>query len=83
MNSKQHLDYLDIVFGTNHDTPADAVREERCIERPVGCGQPLIAEDGTARTFWNEVESAEYEAEWRATGLCPDCQDDADTGAAL
>jgi hypothetical protein len=83
VNGKQHLDYLDIVFSTNHDTPADAVREDRCIGRPTGCGQPLIAEDGTARTYWVEAEAAEYEAEWRATGLCPDCQDAADTGAAL
>lgn len=83
MNSQQHLEYLAIVLAPTHDTPADAVREDRCIERPTGCGQPLIADDGTARTFWTEVEAAEYEAEWRATGLCPDCQDAADTGAAL
>lgn len=57
------------------DLPADAVREERCIREPIGCGQPLIAADGTARVFWDEGEAAAYQAEWRITGLCPDCQD--------
>lgn len=57
------------------DLPADAVREERCIKPPNGCGQPLIAADGTARVFWNEAEAQQYRAEWLVTGLCPDCQD--------
>ena len=57
------------------DLPADAVREERCLKPPIGCGKPLIAEDGTARVFWDADEAARYEAEWRITGLCPDCQD--------
>ena len=83
MNSREHLDYLDIVFTRNSDTPADAVRENRCIERPDGCGQPLIGEDGTARVFWSQEVAAGYETEWRATGLCPDCQDAADTGSNL
>lgn len=57
------------------DLPADAVREERCINAPVGCGKPLIAADGTARVFWDADEAARYQAEWQITGLCPDCQD--------
>lgn len=57
------------------DLPADAVREERCLREPIGCGQPLIAEDGTARVFWDEAEAARYQTEWHITGLCPDCQD--------
>jgi hypothetical protein len=57
------------------DLPTDAVREERCLKAPIGCGQPLIAADGTARVFWSEAEAQQYEAEWRITGLCPDCQD--------
>lgn len=57
------------------DLPADAVREERCLKRPIGCGQPLITADGTARVFWDASEAARYQAEWRITGLCPDCQD--------
>jgi hypothetical protein len=57
------------------DLPADAVREERCLREPIGCGQPLVAEDGTARVFWDEAEAAAYRAEWQITGLCPDCQD--------
>ncbi|MFC5204567.1 hypothetical protein [Streptomyces kaempferi] len=57
------------------DLPADAVREERCLKAPIGCGQPLIAEDGSTRVFWGEEEAGRYEAEWRITGLCPDCQD--------
>jgi hypothetical protein len=57
------------------DLPADAVREERCIKQPIGCGKPLISEDGTARVFWSEAEAARYQAEWQITGLCPDCQD--------
>jgi hypothetical protein len=35
---------------------------------------PLIT-DGVARVFWDEAEARQYEAEWRITGLCPDCQD--------
>lgn len=62
------------------DLPADAVREERCLREPIGCGQPLISEDGTARVFWNEAEAAAYQAEWQITGLCPDCQDRIDGG---
>lgn len=57
------------------DLPADAVREERCIRPPIGCGRPLIAADGTARVFWDADEAARYQAEWQITGLCPDCQD--------
>jgi hypothetical protein len=57
------------------DLPADAVREERCLQEPIGCGKPLISENGEARVFWDEDEAAQYEAEWQITGLCPDCQD--------
>lgn len=56
------------------DLPADAVREDRCLQAPIGCGQPLI-NDGVTRVFWDEDEAHRYEAEWRITGLCPDCQD--------
>ncbi|WP_324608382.1 MazG-like family protein [Streptomyces sp. NRRL B-11253] len=64
------------------DLPADAVRENRCLKPPIGCGKPLISEDGTARVFWNEDEAGQYEAEWRITGLCPDCQDAVEDGEA-
>lgn len=57
------------------DLAASAVAEERCMKAPAGCGQPLVAEDGSARVFWDEREAGKYEAEWRKTGLCPDCQD--------
>ncbi|MFC8065421.1 hypothetical protein [Streptomyces sp. NPDC057293] len=57
------------------DLPSNAVTEERCLMQPIGCGKPLIAPDGTARVFWDEAEARRYEAEWRITGLCPDCQD--------
>jgi hypothetical protein len=66
-------DFLSALSGG--DLPADAVREERCLREPIGCGQPLIAEDGTARVFWDEAEANRYRAEWQITGLCPDCQD--------
>lgn len=62
------------------DLPADAVREERCLREPIGCGRPLVAEDGTARVFWSADEAARYQAEWQITGLCPDCQDALDGG---
>lgn len=45
------------------DLPADAVREERCLKPPIGCGQPLIAADGTTRVFWDADEAAHYQAE--------------------
>jgi hypothetical protein len=63
------------------DLPADAVREGRCLKAPIGCGQPLISVDGTARVFWDEAEAQRYEAEWRITGLCPNCQDSLDEEA--
>lgn len=65
------------------DLPADAVREERCIKAPIGCGKPLISEDGSARVFWDEEEAARYQAEWHITGLCPDCQDRIEAGEDL
>jgi hypothetical protein len=65
------------------DLPADAVREDRCLKAPIGCGQPLIAEDGTTRVFWDEEEASRYEAEWRITGLCPDCQDALDAAEPI
>lgn len=64
-----------LVHLSGGDLPADAVREERCIRQPIGCGQPLITADGTTRVFWNETEAAAYQREWQITGLCPDCQD--------
>lgn len=64
------------------DLPADAVREERCLKPPIGCGKPLISENGEARVFWNEDEARQYETEWRITGLCPDCQDSVEDDAA-
>lgn len=65
------------------DLPADAVREERCLREPLGCGKPLVAEDGSERVFWDEAEAAAYQAEWRITGMCPDCQDRLDGGEDL
>jgi hypothetical protein len=65
------------------DLPADAVREDRCLKAPIGCGEPLIAEDGTTRVFWDEEEASRYEAEWRITGLCPDCQDALDAAEPI
>lgn len=67
---------------TGGDLPVDAVREDRCLKPPIGCGQPLIGEDGTARVFWDEAEARQYEAEWRITGLCPNCQDAIEAGDA-
>jgi hypothetical protein len=65
------------------DVVASAVAEGRCLKAPVGgCGKPLVAEDGSARVFWDEDEAARYEKEWRTTGLCPDCQDAAEAVAS-
>lgn len=83
MSAPGYPEYLDILYPRCSEDLADALREDRCIQPPTGCGQPLIAEDGTARAFWNEAESAEYGTAWRATGLCPDCQDAQDTGSNL
>lgn len=83
MSAPGYPEYLDILYPPRSENPADAVRENRCIQPPTGCGQPLVGADGTTRTFWTEAEAAEYKAEWQATGLCPDCQDAADSGASL
>ena len=65
------------------DLPADAVREERCLREPIGCGKPLVSDTGVARVFWGEAEAARYQAEWQITGMCPDCQDRIDGGEDL
>ena len=65
------------------DLPADAVRKERCMTPPIGCGRPLVSDTGTARVFWDEDEAARYKAEWEITGLCPDCQDRINGGEGL
>ncbi|MCX5522264.1 hypothetical protein OG342_05195 [Streptomyces bobili] len=83
MSAPGYPEYLDILYPKYSDDLATAVREDRCLQPPIGCGQPLIAEDGTARTFWNEIEADGYEAEWRETGFCPDCQDSAGDGSNL
>jgi len=57
------------------DLPADAVREERCLKAPIGCGEPLVGEDGSARVFRDATVAAQYKAESEITGLCADCQD--------
>ncbi|MFD8545562.1 hypothetical protein [Streptomyces sp. NPDC059649] len=64
------------------DLPATAAREGRCLMSPIGCGRPL-GEIADTRVFGSQAEAARYEAEWRITGLCPDCQDriDADEEA--
>lgn len=60
---------------TGGDLPADAVAAGRCLTQPIGCGQPLVTGGGETRAVRNAEEAARYEAEWRITGLCPDCQD--------
>lgn len=47
------------------DLPDTAVRAGRCLMPPIGCGKPF-SKDGVARQDM---------AEWRITGLCPNCQD--------
>lgn len=64
------------------DLPADAVREERCLLEPIGCGQALAAA-GTDRMFLSAGEVAAYQTEWQITGLCPDCQDRINGGEDL
>lgn len=61
------------------DLPATAAREGRCLQAPIGCGQPLT-EIAETRLFRSQAEAARYEAEWRITGLCPNCQDRIDAG---
>ncbi|MET9142401.1 hypothetical protein [Streptomyces sp. NPDC004042] len=67
------LDLLAAMSGG--DLPADAVREERCLKAPLGCGRPIVSEDGTTRVFKDPADVIRYWAEWQITGLCPDCQD--------
>ncbi|MFD9070592.1 hypothetical protein [Streptomyces lasiicapitis] len=60
---------------TGGDLPEDAVREQRCLRPPIGCGEPL-----TYREFPTRDEARRYEAEWRITGLCASCQDLVEAG---
>lgn len=62
---------------TGSDTVSKAVEEKRCIQAPLGCGEPLLKEDGTPRfDHFPDRETARlYEQEWRITGMCPNCQD--------
>ncbi|MGW2010959.1 hypothetical protein [Streptomyces nigrescens] len=56
------------------DLPATAAHEGRCLRAPIGCGRAL-AEIADTRIFRSQAEAEEYEAEYRITGLCPNCQD--------
>jgi hypothetical protein len=52
---------LTAVFGVNR---AEAINADRCVEPPVGCGQPISSfKDGLARK------------EYLISGLCQSCQD--------
>jgi hypothetical protein len=68
----------------NGDTVSIAIRENRCISQPIGCGQSLLKEDGSPRFnhFPDPETMALYAIEWRGTGLCPTCQDAMERRAA-
>ncbi|KIZ16904.1 hypothetical protein [Streptomyces natalensis] len=72
VNSTSTQDVLTALSGG--DLPATAAREGRCLMPPIGCGRPL-AEIADTRLFRSQAEAAQYEAEYRITGLCPNCQD--------
>lgn len=65
------------ILTDDDDTISAAVAEKRCIREPLGCGQSLLKEDGEPKfTGFPDKETAQlYEAEWRITGMCPECQD--------
>lgn len=46
------------------DSRVDAIKEDRCIKAPVGCGGPAV-------WFKDEISATEY----RISGLCQKCQD--------
>lgn len=69
------LTHVDPFRVTDTGPVAGAVREERCLREPIGCGRPLVADTDISRVFWSPLEAARYETEWQITGLCPDCQD--------
>ncbi|MEU6706878.1 hypothetical protein [Streptomyces wuyuanensis] len=53
------------------DSVEKVVSETRCVAEPIGCGQTLAGDTH----FGHGQDGAEYEAEWKITGLCPQCQD--------
>lgn len=65
------------------DTVSMAIQEKRCIKEPIGCGQSLLKEDGSPRwSYFGGQEIAQlYRREWEITGLCPPCQDKAESMA--
>lgn len=53
------------------DTAEDAVREGRCLQPPLGCGQ-TIEVDRQSQTYFPHDG---YKREWKISGLCASCQD--------
>lgn len=56
---------------TEGDTAEDAVRENRCLRPPMGCGKPIQLDRQRLAYFPNQA----YQQEWKINGLCPSCQD--------
>lgn len=52
-------EFLEKQFGRT-----SAIKKNRCIDKPIGCGLPALA-------FRNATAVAEY----RISGLCQNCQD--------
>lgn len=53
------------------DTAEAAVRENRCLRPPIGCGKPIQLDRQSMAYFPN----VRYRDEWKINGLCPSCQD--------
>jgi hypothetical protein len=61
---------LNEVFGT-----VSAVRANRCVDKPVGCGREIPPNEFGAE-YWTELARREY----TMSGLCNRCQDEVFAG---
>lgn len=57
--SPQITEFLESTFGRT-----TAIESDRCIPKPIGCGQPI-------GVFRDAISKKEY----TISGLCQDCQD--------
>lgn len=55
------------------DSVEQAVREGRCLRPQMGCGKPIPLDRQKKAYFPHPA----YKAEWKLTGLCSACQDQA------
>ncbi|MCM1946391.1 hypothetical protein NC315_13530 [Streptomyces sp. G2] len=69
----------EFVAALTGDSVEAAVSEGRCLVAPMGCGEPVMDEDGNLEYDSDDpADGVWYSVDWQMTGLCPSCQDELD-----